>query len=133
MELSAGLRGVIKSQVRAMDCASALSLSPDEQFPNVMATARMVALMEQASAKILAPFLKLGELSVGVDVNIKHISPTPVSDIVRAEAIFIGMDGKLYKFEVKAYDSGGEIGFGTHTRAIVDDKRLVAKALSKLK
>jgi predicted thioesterase len=133
MELSAGLKGVIKSQVRAMDCASALSLTPEEQYPQVMATARLVALMEQASAKILVPFLKDGELSVGVDVNIKHISPTSVSDIARAEAVFVGMEGKLYKFEVKAYDSGGEIGFGTHTRAIVDDKRLVTKAMSKLK
>ena len=133
MEIKLGTIASVKSQVRAMDCASALSLTTEEKFPQVMATFRLVALLEQAAAKILRPHLKYGELSVGVDVNIKHIAPTAVSDIVTAEAKYLGTDGKLHKFEVIAKDSGGEVGFGTHTRAIIDTKRLENKAQSKLK
>ena len=133
MELELNQTASVEIEVRGLDCASALSLIPDEQYPAVFATSRLVAIMEQAAARILAPHLKDGELSVGVDVNIKHIAPTGISDKVRADAKYIGLEGKLHKFEVRAFDSSGEVGYGTHTRAIIDRKRLEDKAKSKIK
>jgi predicted thioesterase len=41
---------------------------------------------------------------------------------------FVGLEGKLYAFEVAAFDGGGEIGRGRHTRAIVETARLLAGA-----
>jgi predicted thioesterase len=41
------------------------------------------------------------------------------------------MDGKLYVFEVVARDPGGEIGRGTHKRAIVATERLLSGAAKR--
>jgi predicted thioesterase len=34
------------------------------------------------------------------------------------------MDGKLFRFEVQAFDQGGLVGEGEHTRAVVGTERL---------
>ena len=128
MELKVGTKATIDFKVKASDLAKNLEISKEDDFPEVFATARLTALMECASAKILIPFYKEGELSVGVEVNIKHLAPTLEGDIGKATATFIGMEGKLYKFEVEAEDSGGKVGVATHTRAIVSKDRLMEGA-----
>ena len=113
------------------DLASALPMTSADAFPTVLATARMVALMEIASARLLHSCLGPGELSVGVSVDITHTSPTPKGAVVMAEAEYIGREGKLFLFEVVASDQGGEIGRGRHKRAIVSVERLQAGALKR--
>ena len=114
--------------VSASDLASALSLDPGDAFPAVFATARMVALMEIASARLLQPCLAPGQLSVGVGVEVVHSAPTPLGATVTAVARYLGRDGKLFLFEVVATDAGGEVGRARHKRAIVDAERLQASA-----
>jgi fluoroacetyl-CoA thioesterase len=111
--------------IQDFDLASALSSDHAGSFPAVFATARMVALMELAAARVLTPLLKEGELSVGVHVDVAHTAATPAGATVTAEARFLGTEGKFYRFEVVARDDGGEIGRGTHRRAIIDARRLV--------
>ena len=113
------------------DLASALPLASGDAFPAVFATARMVALMEIASARLLHSCLNVGELSVGVGVDVTHNAPTPKGATVRAEARYAGRNGKLFLFEVVASDQGGEIGRGRHKRAIVSVDRLQAGALKR--
>jgi predicted thioesterase len=114
--------------VSATDLASALSLDARDSYPPVFATSRMVALMEVASSRLLQPFLGPGELSVGVTVDVSHTAATPRGIKVTATARFLGREGKLFVFEVAAHDRGGEIGTGTHKRAIVSTERLLAGA-----
>lgn len=128
MQLEIGTQATIEFEVKASDLAKNLQISPEDDFPEVFATARLTALMECASAKILIPFYKQGEFSVGVDVNLKHLAPTLQGDTVKATATFVGMEGKLYKFEVEAFDSAGKVGQCTHTRAIVEKQRLMSGA-----
>ncbi|MCC6491999.1 MAG: thioesterase [Pirellulales bacterium] len=109
----------------------ARSMAPDHQrdaFPAVLATARMVALMEIASARVLHGCLGPGEQSVGVLVDVAHIAPTPVGATVRATARYLGREGKLFLFDVVAEDAGGEVGRGTHKRAIISIERLENRA-----
>ena len=114
--------------VTPSDLASALPLLAADAFPPVFATARMIALMEIASARVLQPHLAAGELSVGVRVEVTHSAPTPPGSRVTATARYLGREGKLHEFEVVASDMGGEIGRARHTRAIVDAERLRASA-----
>ncbi len=114
--------------VASSDLADMLNLEPGDTFPPVFATSRMVALMEVAAARVLSPHLGIGELSVGVTVDIVHTAATPPGATVTATARFVGKDGKLFLFEVSATDDAGEIGRGTHKRAIVAAERLVAGA-----
>lgn len=114
--------------VLAADTASALSISPGDEFPAVFATSRMIALMELAAARLMKPGLKEGELSVGVSLDVRHTAPTPVGARVRAVATYLGPEGKLYRFRVEAFDEAGSIGEGEHVRAIVATERLLAGA-----
>ena len=114
--------------VAPSDLASALNLEPADAFPAVFATSRMVALMELAAARVLRPHLLAGELSVGVTVDVIHTAATPPGATVTASAKYVGRDGKLFLFEVSAADNAGEVGRGTHKRAIVTTERLLAGA-----
>ncbi|MDE3737009.1 MULTISPECIES: thioesterase family protein [Pseudomonas] len=113
------------------DTAKALPLSPDDDFPEVFATSRMIALMELAASRCMRPLLQDGQLSVGVGVDIRHLGATPVGVRVSARATFLGQEGKLYLFKVEAFDEGGLIGEGQHSRAIVATDRLLAGAHSR--
>ena len=114
--------------VSPMDLASALSLEAGDSYPPVFSTSRMVALMEIAASRVLRPFLGPGELSVGVTVDVTHTAATPRGIKVTAAARYLGREGKLFVFEVVAHDRGGEIGRGTHKRAIISTERLLAGA-----
>ncbi len=114
--------------VAPSDLASALNLEPEDAFPPVFATSRMVALMELAAARVLRPHLRPGELSVGVTLDVVHTAATPPGATVSATARLVGREGKLFVFEVLAADDAGEIGRCTHKRAVVTTERLVAGA-----
>ena len=114
------------------DLASSLPIEMGDQFPAVLATARMVALMEIAAARVLKPLLEPGELSVGVTVDISHTAPTPPGAQVITTARYAGREGKLFLFEVSATDPGGEIGRGWHKRAIVTSERLQSGAAKRV-
>lgn len=114
------------------DMASALGDGSGDRFPEVFATSRMVAIMELAAARIMKKLLTPEQLSVGVGVNIMHLAATPNNTEVSAKATFLGMDGKLYKFKIEAFDTGGLIGKGAHTRAIIEFDRLVASASKRV-
>ncbi len=111
--------------VTGADLAGVLSHTPEDAFPPVFATSRMIGLMELAAARVMRPVLRAGEVSVGVSVEIQHTAATPVGARVDAEARFAGMEGKLFVFEVAARDAAGEIGRGRHRRAIVEEGRLL--------
>jgi predicted thioesterase len=112
-------------RIKEYDLASELPISNEDKFPKVFATSRMIAVMEIASARLMKSNLNLGELSVGVGINIEHIAPTLLNEKIIIEVDFLGMKDKLYEFEIKVIDNGGLIGKGTHTRAIISEERLM--------
>ena len=123
--------GTAELVVGPNDLASSISTKGGESFPAVLATARMVALMETAAARVLQPFLGPGELSVGVTVDIIHSAPTPPGVLVTASARYTGREGILFVFEISAHDGGGEVGRGSHKRAVVETERLVRTAAKR--
>ena len=131
---AAGAIGSAELIVQRSDCASDLEVgnAPDEKFPDVFATTRMIALMEMAGARVLKPLLQEGEMSVGVTVDIIHSAATPIGAKVTATATYRGREGKLFVFDVIAHDPGGEIGRGTHKRAIISRERLLAGAARRV-
>ena len=114
------------------DMAKALAASSEDDFPEVFATSRMIALMELAGARLMKRIVGPGQLSVGVGVFIKHLAATPNNTRVSAVATFLEMEGKLYKFKVEAFDPAGKIGEGEHTRAVIDSERLLNGAVKRL-
>ena len=126
--LEIGSSGTATVVVTGADLAGVLNQTAGDELPPVYATSKMIGLMELAAARAMRPVLQPGELSVGVAVDVRHTAATPVGVAVFAEANLIGMEGKFYVFEVIARDVGGEIGRGTHKRAVVSQSRLLEGA-----
>jgi len=72
------------------------------------------------------------ETTVGIELKIQHLSATPVGVEVRAEAEVIAVDGKVITYQLQAFDESGEIGRGTHKRAVVNTQRFLDKTYAKL-
>ncbi|MFQ3580564.1 MAG: hotdog domain-containing protein [Chloracidobacterium sp.] len=135
--LSIGQTEHVTYTVTKEDTAHGLSFAwKDERYRDayldVFATIRMIALMELACGRLLESVQQPGELSVGVEVNVTHLAPTPVGATVTATATYLGFDGKLHRFRVEAFDPAGKIGAGDHARAIVQVERLLAGAQKRL-
>src|SRR3546814_10372710 len=54
-------------------------------MPPVFATAFMIGLVEWACVEALSPFLGAGEHTVGIHVDVSHVSATPVGMKATAE------------------------------------------------
>jgi fluoroacetyl-CoA thioesterase len=102
-------------------------------MPDVLATARMVGLMEWACVAQLAPFYEPGECSLGIHVDVSHVAPTPPGMLVTVDSEVTAIDGKFLWFKVTARDEAGLIGEGRHQRALVDAEKFSAKAEAKRK
>lgn len=100
----------------------------------VFATPYMIAMMENAAFTLMKQDLPPEKSSVGVKLNIAHVSPSPVGMKVRAtaEVTAISENGKMVEFRVKAFDEAGLIGEGTHERAVITTGRFLDKCRAKL-
>ena len=63
----------------------------------------------------------------GAMMNTTHIKPSAVGDTVSATAVLKEVEGRKLTFEVRAQDSKGVIGEGTHVRYIVDKEKFMSK------
>ena len=128
MEITVGMKGEVGTLAEREDTAKEVGSGS----LLVYATPCMVALMEGAACEAIQDALSDTQTTVGTELNIQHISATPVGLEVRAEAEVIAVEGKVITFEVKAFDEAGEIGNGTHKRVIVNTQKFLEKAYDKL-
>lgn len=98
---------------------------------DVFATPSMVANMEGAAAKCVAPFLEEGQSTVGTRVEINHNAATPMGMKVTCYAQLTAVEGKILQFKVWAEDECGPIGDGLHTRAIIFREKFLQRTNSK--
>lgn len=128
MELEVGLKGKVSSTVEREDTANEVGSGN----LLVYATPCMVALMEGAACEAIEDAIPEGKTSVGIELNISHVSATPVGLDVYAEAELTAVDKNILTFKVSAYDEAGLIGDGIHKRAIVTSQKFLEKTYEKL-
>ena len=128
MGLASGLTASITLTVESGDTALAIGSG---DVP-VLATPRLVALVEQAS--VLAIDGKLGpeNTSVGYEIQLAHLSPTPVGAEVTAEATLESVEGRRLTFRVAVTDARGLVAAGRVTRVVVVRDRFIERAQSEL-
>ena len=127
--LPIGLKGLAETLVTEENTAAAMGsgLLP------VFATPAMLALMEQAAASSVQPFLPEGQGTVGTRLEVSHLAATPIGMAVRAESELIAVDRRKLRFAVRAWAGDELIGEGEHERFVIDNARFLEKALSKMK
>ncbi len=97
----------------------------------VFATPMMVLAMEEAALNAVDHLLEPNQVTVGYQLDVRHLAATPLGMKVRAEAKLVKIDGKMLHFIVEAYDEKEKIGEGTHIRAIIDIARFKEKLARK--
>jgi predicted thioesterase len=98
----------------------------------VLATPRLVALVEEASVKALGERLGPDKTSVGYEVQLAHLSPTPVGAQVTADATLESIEGRRLTFRVAVTDARGLVSAGRITRVVVLRDRFIERAQSEL-
>jgi predicted thioesterase len=119
-----GLSGEVELTVGDGD--TALAMHSGEVA--VLATPRIVALVEEASMQAVAGQLAEGETTVGHTVQLDHVAPTRVGTAVRAEATLKKVEGRRLTFAVAVSDTRGLVAAGKITRVIVATDRFMEKA-----
>lgn len=98
---------------------------------DLLATPAMIALMEKAAWTSVADQLPSGSGSVGIKIDVKHLSASPLHMKVTATSELIEVDRKKLTFKVTASDETGMIGEGIHERFIVEEVEFQERANKK--
>ena len=128
-------RGIIKI---GMSAERTLVVPPERTvghflpyMPMVYATPMMILEMELASGDAIRGCLEEGWITVGTEVDIRHLAATPVGATVRTTARVIAVERRVIRFEVEAFEGERRIGEGRHARGLVNlanfNKRMGAK------
>jgi fluoroacetyl-CoA thioesterase len=127
MAVASGLTASITLKVEDGDTAVAMGSG---DVP-VLATPRLIALVEQASILALGSTLGPEKTSVGYEVQLAHLSPTPVGSVVTADATLESIEGRRLTFRVSVTDARGLVAAGRITRVVVIRDRFIERAQSE--
>jgi predicted thioesterase len=91
-----------------------------KHMPMVYATPMMILEMEMTSGDAINKYLAPGWVTVGTEVDIRHLAATPVGATVRTTAKVVAVERRVIRFEVEAFDEKRRIGEGRHARGLVN-------------
>jgi fluoroacetyl-CoA thioesterase len=99
-------------------------------MPMVYATPMMILEMEMTSGDAIRSHLEPDWVTVGTEVDIRHLAASPVGALIRTTARVTAVERRVIRFEVEAFYGERRIGEGRHARGLVNletfNKRLGA-------
>ena len=98
----------------------------------VYATPAMAALVEQTCTSIVTPLLSNGQTSVGTELHIRHLAPTPMGGMVRIRAEVVAAQNNLITFNARIWDEVELVGEVDHQRVIVEVDRFMRRVDTKI-
>ena len=103
------------------------------QVPPALATPGLLAWMELTSRECVSDLLEPDQDTVGVSATLKHFAPTPVGVKVRVVTKLVGIEGRIYTFEIEAFDETEKIGEARHERAAIWVTKFADRVRAKMK
>ena len=100
-------------------------------MPAVLSTPNLVRLLERTAREALKPLLEPGEATVGVQVEVEHLAPTPPGQRVVCLARVIRSEGADISFYIEARDQHELIIKGFHKRRIIRKDRFAERVERK--
>jgi len=89
-------------------------------MPMVYATPMMILEMEMTSGDAINKHLTPGWVTVGTEVDIRHLAASAVGATIRTTAEVIAVERRVIRFSVAAFDGDRRIGEGRHARGLVN-------------
>ena len=121
--LETGMEYLLEKRVEEFEAASSIGSGGLEVF----STPHLIAFMERTAYRCMQQELPIGDTSVGIEVNIKHLKATLIGKNVKCIAKVIGIDGRKVDFEIVVYEWDDIIGQGLHSRFIVNGEKFMSK------
>ena len=100
-------------------------------MPAVLSTPTLVRFLERAAREVLLPHLEPGERSVGAEIEVQHLAPTPLGATVVCHARFVRAEGSEFAFQVDARDDHELIARGFHKRRVIRIDHFAARVQRK--
>ena len=100
-------------------------------MPMVYATPMMILEMEMASGDAIRGRLPPGWVTVGTEVNIRHLAAALVGATVRATSKVIAVERRVIRFEVAVFEGERKLGEGEHGRGLIDVAKFNARLGAK--
>ena len=88
-------------------------------MPAVLSTPNLVGLLERTARETMLPFLEANERTVGIELDLRHLAPTPLGQSVICTTRVIHAEGTQVTFQVEARDPHEVIARGIHKRAVI--------------
>jgi fluoroacetyl-CoA thioesterase len=98
----------------------------------VYATPAMALFVERTCKDMVAPLLPKGYDTVGVDIRVRHLAPTPVGGKVRIRAEVVAADEKTIVFKAQLWDDVEMVGEADHQRVVIDVERFLKRVREKV-
>jgi len=100
-------------------------------MPAVLSTPNLIGFLERTARETIAYCLDEDERSVGTEIEIRHLGPTPVGQSVHCIARVVHAEGRDITFHVEARDECEVIARGLHKRHVVRVDRFAKRVREK--
>lgn len=124
---NSGLVGTLKFKVEPQHL---IDFAGDD-MPAVLSTPWLIKWLEQTARETLHPLLDVGEASVGAEIDLRHLAPTPPGSTVTCTARVISSEGSSVTFQIEASDEQELIARGIHKRAVISKARFFQRVARK--
>jgi fluoroacetyl-CoA thioesterase len=95
----------------------------DNGMPAVLSTPSLLWFLEHAARAAVLPVLEAGESTVGTEIDLRHLAPTPVGETVTCQARILQVEGSRISFQLEASDEHKLIARGFHRLQIIQVAR----------
>lgn len=124
-----GTTGELKFTVEQKHCIDFASGG----MPVVLSTPNLIGLLERTAREALYPFLEENERTVGMEIDLRHLAPTPMGANVTCMARVIGSEATSITFHIEARYEHELIARGLHKRGVIRVESFAKRVGRKIK
>jgi fluoroacetyl-CoA thioesterase len=113
-----GIRRGLRGEQRAI-VTDAMVTTHVGGATGILTTPSMIMLMEETAQEVTRPYLPADHTTVGFEISVRHLGPTPLGAEITVTAELLEVDGRKLYWAVSAHHERRKIGEGTLRRTIV--------------
>jgi predicted thioesterase len=102
-------------------------------MPAVLCTPWLIWYLEHAARAAILPLLEPGESTVGTEIQVCHLAPTPVGQGVTCQARVLFAERNEVSFHLEAHEERERIARGSHRLRVIRIDRFAQRVGQKAK